>query len=499
MVEGIEARSLRRPCRWWTLAACRLVPLAAVLPAAAPATPDDGDGAAESAAGAGLVLDGLCFDGQSRTREKCCGHPAHTGPCLWGGILSHGYCCDADPSCFAPGVLIEGSDVEEPWPARTGLECRHLCQAKPGCEAWTFLQADFPAEDLRFSCWLKSRHWSQAEAAAGRGREPGLVLSGSRHCPHNHTAVLESLRDMRTMTLDEEPQGCVVRPQTDATRYYTQAASCILRHGWVVLKGALEDTEAKHLGEACARAVQELLSLDPPRVGNRGPRRYSLGSASRTHHMVHLPEWVKLADVAAVTPVLRSALGEDYVAIGGGGDAVLEHTDSVQWLHVDLPRWEMYDRVHPPPGIGVNFAVHAIACGDGAMRLVPDTQTMPYRLEQMAPSSETSMLERHGLWRVFVCPLQRGDVLLRDLRLWHAGSANLGKLPRLSPNSEFLAQWYADATEGKEDHLAPRRVFPADAWSQMSPHAQHITSRTRATGPLDVGWVRTIATPQQYD
>jgi len=267
-----------------------------------------------------------------------------------------------------------------------------------------------------------------------------------------------------------------------------------------VLRGALEEAEAQQLHDACAREVETLLPLDPDRAGNRGPRRYSLGSASRTHHMVHVPEWARLIDHAAITPILRLAFGDDdYVAIGGGGDVVLEHTDSMQWLHVDLPRWEMYERVHPPPGLGVNYAVHDVSCDGGAMRLVPDTHTMPFQLDKMAPFTESEMLESFGLMRVMVCPMKRGDILLRDLRLWHAGAANLGDTPRLSPNSEFLAKWYADATEGTEDHLAPRRVLPRKLWEQLSPHGQQITRRTRAEGLLDTRFHEKIAVPQQYD
>ena len=36
---------------------------------------------------------------------------------------------------------------------------------------------------------------------------------------------------------------------------------------------------------ASVRSMEELLARDAARVGNRGPRRYSLGSASKTHHM----------------------------------------------------------------------------------------------------------------------------------------------------------------------------------------------------------------------
>merc|ERR1719414_913238 len=102
---------------------------------------------------------------------------------------------------------------------------------------------------------------------------------------------------------------------------------------------------------------------------------------------------------------------------------------------------------------------------------------MVFQLDKVNPATESAMLESHSLTRVFVCPLRRGDAVLRDLRLWHAGSANLGPQARLSPNAEFLATWYADLTDGQEDHLAPRQSVPQEIWKQLSPHAQKITRR----------------------
>eukprot|EP00747_Dinoflagellata_sp_TGD_P222609 gnl/TRDRNA2_/TRDRNA2_94313_c0_seq1.p1 gnl/TRDRNA2_/TRDRNA2_94313_c0~~gnl/TRDRNA2_/TRDRNA2_94313_c0_seq1.p1 ORF type:complete len:473 (-),score=58.40 gnl/TRDRNA2_/TRDRNA2_94313_c0_seq1:96-1514(-) len=448
-------------------------------------------------------FDPSCFDGKVRTREKCCGQAPHAG-CLWGAILSHGYCCDLSSECFAWGVGIAGDDVADPMFARSGLECRHLCQAAPSCRGWTFVLPGFPDEELRYSCWLKSRLWSGAEAAAGAqlSSRSSEVVSGSRHCPKAHEEVLVGLQQRRTVDLRHEPPSAVARPNWDRDPggFAGRAAKSLLMHGWAVVRGAFSEEAADLVRDACKRAEAQLLGRDARCMGNRGPRRYSLGSASKTHHMVHWPEWRWLIDNPAVADILRLVFqGDNYVSIGGGGDLVLGETDSVQWLHVDLPRWEMYDRVYPPPGIGVNFAVHDVGCADGPMRLVPDSHTLPFRLEEVAVHTETAMLERYGLSRVFVCPLQKGDIVLRDLRLWHAGSANLGHNTRHSPNAEFLATWYADATEGTEDHLAPRKVIPEEVWQQLSPQGQKVAERTRALEPVDGSFYDQIGIPQQYD
>ncbi|CAK0841871.1 unnamed protein product [Prorocentrum cordatum] len=207
---------------------------------------------------------------------------AELGPCLWGALLSDGYCCDGASDCFAWGALIRGDDVARPLVARTGLECRHLCQAEPRCSGWTFVLPSHASAELRHSCWLKARAWSEDEAS-GAG-EPGVV-SGSRHCPPGHDRVLLSLRSGRTMDLSQEPGGSVVRPSWNPSGYVREAAESMRRAGWTVVRGALGAEAARALRAASERVMLELLRRDPEHAGNRGPRRYSLGSASLTHHI----------------------------------------------------------------------------------------------------------------------------------------------------------------------------------------------------------------------
>eukprot|EP00971_Amphidinium_carterae_P194258 3854633-Amphidinium_carterae.3 len=147
----------------------------------------------------------------------------------------------------------------------------------------------------------------------------------------------------------------------------------------------------------------------------------------------------------------------------------------------------MYDKVFPPPGVGVNFVLHDIACSGGPMRLIPGTHLMPFQLHEMAVATESSILEHYDLHRVMVCPLKAGDALVRDLRLWHAGSANHGDSPRILPNTEYLAPWYADLTVGTEDHLAPRPSIPEEVWTRLSHDMQQASERVRAVTPLETG------------
>ena len=53
------------------------------------------------------------------------------------------------------------------------------------------------------------------------------------------------------------------------------------------------------------RLAKDIIANDPKHIGNRGPKRWSLGSASKTGHLLHDIEWAKLVDLPTITPILK--------------------------------------------------------------------------------------------------------------------------------------------------------------------------------------------------
>jgi len=161
--------------------------------------------------------------------------------------------------------------------------------------------------------------------------------------------------------------------------------------------------------------------------------------------MVHLASWAQLLDIHQLVQVLENVFQGEYVAIGGGGDFVLGETDSHQRLHVDLQLEAMYDS-RSAAAVVANFVLSDISCHDGPVRLVPGTQNLPLA-SQLGKDwgyathlqKESQILSEQNLTYIFACPLRPGDILLRDMRLWHGGSPNLGKGARYLPSAEFLS------------------------------------------------------------
>merc|ERR1712187_21378 len=68
-----------------------------------------------------------------------------SSPCrsdCWSNFFSLSYCCIEDSTCWWWGIQTEDTVVRSDV-ARSGVECRHLCQGEPECVTWTF---QIPAE-----------------------------------------------------------------------------------------------------------------------------------------------------------------------------------------------------------------------------------------------------------------------------------------------------------------------------------------------------------------
>lgn len=200
---------------------------------------------------------------------------------------------------------------------------------------------------------------------ASPSEELTKVVSGARFC----TPEPLSIKTPRSSNLSQER---IYQATTDVE----EVAAAIQQQGWAVLRGAVPSALLEILKLEVPKAAEQLLHQDPQRIGNRGPRRYSWGGSSTSHHMVHLSSWAQLLDIHQLVQVLENVFQGEYVAIGGGGDFVLGETDSHQRLHVDLQLEAMYDS-RSAAAVVANFVLSDISCHDGPVRLVPGTQNLP--------------------------------------------------------------------------------------------------------------------------
>jgi len=140
--------------------------------------------------------------------------------------------------------------------AQSGVVCRYLCQAVPGCTHWTFL---IP-QDEAGACFM----YNTSVPMASPSPELSKVVSGARFC----TPEPLSIKTPRSSNLSQER---IYQATTDVE----EVAAAIQQQGWAVLRGAVPSALLEILKLQVPKAAEKLLLQDPQRIGNRGPRRYS--------------------------------------------------------------------------------------------------------------------------------------------------------------------------------------------------------------------------------
>jgi len=261
-----------------------------------------------------------------------------------------------------------------------------------------------------------------------------------------------------------------------------RATRIFYRDGFVVVRDVLDKNQLDEIRCGCDRVIHEMLTLDKERIGNRGSHRYSFGSASRSGHQVHHPEWAMLIDLPTVTPILTSIFdSNDYITRGGGGDFCLPGAIDYQPLHSDMgdrrvfknketgkefivgsfkdPSGRLNYRDLPCPYVCCNFLMVDFDKLNGPTRQIPGTQHSHENIPDLEEEPEWMKLST-------VCPVPEGSVLIRDPRAWHGGTPNLSNEVRAIPNIEYYAPWFRE----------PMSIsMPREIYNDLSPHGQWIS------------------------
>lgn len=170
-----------------------------------------------------------------------------------------------------------------------------------------------------------------------------------------------------------------------------------------------------------------------------------------------------LIDLPTILPALDAIWSSrDYTCMGGGGDYSLPgarqqalHSDMGDFFHDPTGRVTFQDV--PAPFIVVNFPVIDFTERNGAIRFVPGTQ----RSREPIPS-----LEDEPEWmRAGQIVAIAGAALIRDVRCWHGGGANVSEEIRPMLSVGYHAPWFR-----------PRQasVLPRDLYKTLNPRAQEL-------------------------
>jgi len=198
------------------------------------------------------------------------------------------------------------------------------------------------------------------------------------------------------------------------------------RDGFVVVRDVLTPEQTQFLADGVLEVMDEIVSLDPDRQGNRGSHRYSFGGTSITRSMLHRPEWRMLLDVPAVTSLLDAIFGSsEYMIRAASGDFCLPGATGYQPLHADIGdfvspertpfssfqdrRGHLSVRDLPTPYVCVNFLPFEQTRLNGPTRQILGSQHSRARPPTLEEEPEWMRLST-------VCPVPAGAVQIRDVR-----------------------------------------------------------------------------------
>ncbi|CAE7937937.1 unnamed protein product [Symbiodinium necroappetens] len=259
----------------------------------------------------------------------------------------------------------------------------------------------------------------------------------------------------------------------------SEAAGIFRENGFVILRGALCEHDVKEVYEACTRLHENVRRIDPEGLGNRNPQRYSMGSLTPSRSCMHLSSFLHLL-TPSVLALMDRIFNGCFLVSGLGGDYCTGLTWEFQKLHSDMrPARPLKGKgsskskmknapVHCkdfPPLVCVNYAVQDLTAYNGPMRIVSWTEMAAYCQDKPwldAPSLGDELEKRSDWLRSKVFPLQAGDCLVRDVRVWHGGCPNLSGEARYLPALEAISHEYftfLQTTGPKQEPALPLKLY----------------------------------------
>jgi hypothetical protein len=237
-----------------------------------------------------------------------------------------------------------------------------------------------------------------------------------------------------------------------------KAAAIFHRDGFVAIKDALTPQQLKFAQDGANRIIEEQTSATALENANRGFARYSFGD------QLQHPEWTQLIDLPTTAPILEAIWGSrEYSCSGGGGDYSVPGA-KIQPLHSDIgdffrdPLGQATFHDVPAPFIVINFLMVDFTKENGAIRFIPSTQ----RSHAPIPNLED---EPKWMKNSILCA-PAGTAVIRDVRCWHAGTANTSDMIRPMTSIGYFAPWF------QARHAA---VLPRERYDELSPRAQELT------------------------
>jgi ectoine hydroxylase-related dioxygenase (phytanoyl-CoA dioxygenase family) len=163
-----------------------------------------------------------------------------------------------------------------------------------------------------------------------------------------------------------------------------------------------------------------------------------------------------------VISITQSILGKGLVNGMYSGNTALPHSTGRQPVHADMGQlWPNLDVAHPAYALVINVLPVDVSPANGSTEIWPGTHldTSVVIQEGDIKVSPEKLAERRQVSPGFQYSARAGSVVIRDMRMWHAGMPNPSDQPRPMIAMIHYVSWWTDLhplefAAGSEPYLA---------------------------------------------
>lgn len=215
------------------------------------------------------------------------------------------------------------------------------------------------------------------------------------------------------------------------------ASAALKRDGIVVLKNVVDPMHLDLLRDRMLLDVQSILA----RID--APFQFNSGNVQQDPPPFHPYLFRDILVNPFVVAVTMSILGKGLQNVFYSGNTALPG-GSRQPVHSDTHHlWPNLEVAHPAHQLVVNIPVVDMSEHNGSTEVWPGTHldtTMGSQMDTIQVP-EWKIEQRRNISPPFQPTVIRGSVLIRDMRLWHAGMPNHSSLPRPMIAMIHQARW----------------------------------------------------------
>jgi len=233
------------------------------------------------------------------------------------------------------------------------------------------------------------------------------------------------------ITRSEIDSGQMTEEHLDA------GVKAILQEGYVVLNGVVDP---EHLDILHERMLADLAALT---ARDDAPFNWNTGNIQQDPPPL-TPYLFKDILVNDMVIALTSAiLGTPVKSVFYSGNTAMPLSTSRQPVHADTGHlWPNLEVAHPPVQLVVNVPIVDVSPANGSTEIWPGTHLDTTVTAGKDIKLPADVLEaRRAVSPPFQPTIARGGILIRDIRLWHAGMPNRTEAPRPMIAMIHVPQW----------------------------------------------------------